>query len=71
MIAPEAPASWAFTTFSANVQVPRCIRAIASAVKPAKSASSQPDVDVRCSGTGFRFTSIGTMVCSPVSPLAE
>ena len=68
MIAPEAPASWALTTFSANVHVPRCISAMLPAVKAAKSASSQPDVDAR---GGTRFTSTGVMVFSPVSPLAE
>ena len=43
-IAPAAPASLAFVTFSPNVHVPRCSSAMLPAVKPAKSASSQPEV---------------------------
>ena len=71
MIAPAAPAAWALVAFRANGQLPRCIRAIASAGKPAKSAAWQPDVETRCAGFGLRVRSTGTIVRTPVSPLAE
>lgn len=41
-IAPIAPASVAFWILISNVHVPRCRSAMLPAVKPAKSASSQP-----------------------------
>jgi hypothetical protein len=46
MIAALAPAAAAFATFSSKVQVPRTMSAIAPAGKPAKSAASQPLVEV-------------------------
>src|SRR6478672_1614713 len=40
--APSAPTAAAFVILSANEHVPRCMRAIDPAGKPAKSGASQP-----------------------------
>ena len=71
MIAPTAPASWALTTFAAKSQVPRCMSAMVPEANVAKSASSQPEVDVRWAGIGLRLTSTGWIVFVPVLPEAE
>ena len=61
MTTADAPAAVAKAAFSPKVQVPRWMSATSPAVKPAKSASSHPDVDAR---SPTRFTSIAVIVVS-------
>src|SRR3546814_20030671 len=46
MMAPAAPAAAALLAFCPNGQVPRCIKAMAPAGKPAKASDSQTQVEV-------------------------
>jgi hypothetical protein len=57
--AAAAPAACAFSTFWANGHVPRCMSATLPAVKPAKSAASQPEVLLFAAAPGGSTTSIG------------
>jgi hypothetical protein len=41
-MAAAAPAAAAFSTFTRNSQVPRCMSAMLPGAKPAKSVASQP-----------------------------
>ncbi len=66
-ITADAPACSALSALSRNGQVPRCTRAIVSAGKPAKSASSQPLVlPFMAPGAGTtRSTAVTSAVTSP------
>jgi hypothetical protein len=69
MITAAAPAASALSALTPNVQVPRWISAMLPAVKPAKSAASQPDVEPGWAGGGI-WTSTGC-TGAVTSPLPE
>jgi hypothetical protein len=62
--AADAPAAWAFSAFTRNVHVPRCISAIRPATKAVKSLASQPLVLVAL-GVAFVSTAWTFLVTSP------
>ena len=66
MTIPTAPAAAAFSAFSSKVQVPRRSKAMFPAGKPAKSAASQPLVDV-LPRPSWRSTFVTFAVTSPGS----
>ena len=63
---PTAPAAAAFSAFSSKVQTPRWSNAMFPAGKPAKSAASQPLVEVFPS-PNWRSTPVTGAVTSPGS----
>ena len=63
---PTAPAAAAFSAFSSKVQTPRWSSAMFPAGKPAKSAVSQPLVEVLPS-PNWRSTPVTAAVTSPGS----
>jgi hypothetical protein len=63
---PDAPAAAAFSALISNVQVPRWIRAMLPAGKPAKSAASHPLVEV-LPAPSMRSTGVTSAVTSPGS----
>ena len=69
MTTADAPAAFAFWALTAKSHVPRWTSAIDPAVKPAKSAASQPLL-LDGSGVGGTVTSTGTTLASAV-PLPE
>ncbi len=71
MTAPTAPASSAFFALTAKSQVPRCISAMLPAVKPAKSAGSQPLVDVLGGLSPIGTTTSTACSLAVTSPLPE
>jgi hypothetical protein len=52
-----APAAWAFATLTEKLQLPRWMTAMLPGVKPAKSAASQPLVELLSVGPGGIWTS--------------
>ena len=70
MMTPAAPAASAFATLSAKKQVPRWMSAMFPATKPAKSAASQPLVEVFSTGAGGRIRST-PWTAAVTSPLPE
>src|SRR3954468_8597817 len=68
MITPEAPAAWAFSTFTPKLHVPRWISAIRPGVKPLKSSDVQPLDEVGASVGGMTMPPAGCIaaVATPV-----
>ena len=67
--APMAPAACAFSTLTANGQVPRCSSAIVPVVAAGKSLASQPEVELFAAGPGGSTRSIGvSAACASPEP---
>ena len=67
----EAPAAWAFWALTWKVQVPRWISATLPAGKPAKSAASQPLVEVLSGLVPIGTTTSTGVTAAVTSPLPE
>ena len=48
----DAPAAWAFSTFTPKLQLPRWISAIRPDIEPVKSAAVQPLVELESASAG-------------------
>jgi hypothetical protein len=70
MITPPAPAFSAFSALTAKSQVPRWTSAMSPGVKPAKSAASQPLLELLGVAPGGITTSTG-WIGAVTSPLPE
>jgi hypothetical protein len=71
MTAAEAPAACALSAFCRKGHVPRCMSAMLPAVKPAKSAASQPLVDVFAGLVPIGTTTSTGWSAAVASPLPE
>jgi hypothetical protein len=71
MIAADAPAFSAFSALTEKSHVPRCMSATFPAVKPVKSDSSQPEVDVLGGLLPIGTTTSTGVTGAVTSPLPE